>query len=284
MNVKKVALSDIRIDGGTQGRVVIDQNMVYDYLACMKDGDEFPRMFAVYDGTTYWLVDGFHRYHAYKLLNLREIEIDYKPGTLQEAQVMSFGVNGKHGKPRTNDDKRKVVESALQHPLTKHKSDYEIAKICCVSRSFVGSIKNPETKKKQSDSKSKHTVKKAKEIEGADSHDNEKRSQTTLSEPTDAPNPLAEPNPHDGDAPSREEIEAAEDALRADQEMMYEILESDDKLKVAMEENARLNLRVAQLEARLRGLMNERNEAVKLVKTLQKQLDKLKEQNTWQHR
>ena len=28
----------------------------------MKEGDEFPRMFAVYDGSTYWLVDGFHRY------------------------------------------------------------------------------------------------------------------------------------------------------------------------------------------------------------------------------
>ena len=85
-----------------------------------------------------------------------------------------------------------------------------------------------------------------------------------------------DPNPNDGDAPSREEIEAAEEAHKADQKMMYEILEADDKLKVAMEENKRLNLRVAQLEARLRGLMNERNEAVKMVKSLQKQIDKSK--------
>lgn len=268
--MKKVALSDIRIDGGTQGRVVIDQNMVYDYLACMKDGDEFPRMFAVYDGTTYWLVDGFHRYHAYKLLNLREIEIDYKPGTLQEAQVMSFGVNGKHGKPRTNDDKRKVVEAALEHPLTSNKTDAEIARICSVSKPFVAAVRSPEVKAKQKASVEKHYKGKVeKEV-----------SSNSITPPAVEPLPESD----DCDVPSQEELEAAEEAMKADQKMMYEILESDDKLKVAMEENGRLNLRVAQLEARLRGLMNERNEAVKMVKTLQKQLDKLKEQNTWQHR
>ena len=78
--MKKVKLDAIRIDGGTQGRVVIDQPTVYSYLEHMKEGDEFPRMFAVYDGTTYWLVDGFHRYHAYKLLGIKDIEIDYKAG------------------------------------------------------------------------------------------------------------------------------------------------------------------------------------------------------------
>lgn len=272
--MKRVKLDSIRIDGGTQGRAVIDQPTVYNYLEHIKDGDEFPRMFAVFDGSTYWLVDGFHRYHAYKLMGIKEIDIDYKPGTLQEAQVLSFGVNGTHGKPRTNEDKRRVVEAALEHPLTAGKSDYEIAKICCVSRSFVGSIKNPDTKKKQAQSKAKHTVKKAKEIEETAPAADEKRSQTTLSEPAKATEPPVDPNA--GEAPSREEIEAAEEALKADQEMMYKLLESDEPLKLAMDENKRLTLRVAQLEARLRGLMNEKNEAVKMVKALQKQIDKSK--------
>ena len=59
--MKKIMLDSLRIDGGTQGRLVIDQPTVYNYLEHMKAGDEFPRMFAVYDGTTYWLVDGFHQ-------------------------------------------------------------------------------------------------------------------------------------------------------------------------------------------------------------------------------
>ena len=263
--MKKVKIDDIRIDGGTQGRAVIDQTTVYSYLEHMKDGDEFPKMFAFYDGATYWLVDGFHRYHAYKLMGIKEIEIAYKPGTLEEAQIYSFGVNATHGKPRTTEDKRKVVLEALEHPLLQGKSDREIAKICHVSHPFVASVRNPEVKIRQD----KNRAKSAKKVVESDS--TPEKVESTPSAPK-----VEVPNPNDGDAPSREEIEAAEEALRADQEMMYKMLESDDALKVAVEENKRLNLRVAQLETRLRGLMNERNEAVKMVKQLQKQLDKSK--------
>lgn len=261
--MKKIKLDSIRIDGDTQSRMVVDQPTVYNYLENMKEGDEFPRMFVVYDGSTYWLVDGFHRYHAYKLLGIKEVEVDYKPGTLEEAQVLSYGVNSKHGKPRTADDKRKSVEGALKNPLTKHKSNYEIAKICGVSQPFVASVRDPEVKKKQQEHREKNIKKHAEKVEQNTRNTNQISSTEV-------------PNPNDGDEPSREEIEAAEEALKADQDMMYKILDSDDALKVAMDENKRLNLRVAQLEARLRGLMNERNEAIKMVKQLQKQIDKSK--------
>lgn len=270
--MKKIKLDDLRIDGGTQGRSVIDQSTVYNYLEHMKEGDEFPRMFAVFDGSTYWLVDGFHRYHAYKLLGIKEINIDYKPGTLQEAQVLSFGVNGTHGKPRTNEDKRKVVEEALVHVLTSHKSNYEIAKICCVSQPFVAAVRDPKTKEKQGKQRTKH----AEKIVEKAAEEKETTNPISSEKATPPANIRENPNPNDGDAPSREEIEAAEEALKADQDMMYKLLESDEPLKVAVEENKRLTLRVAQLEARLRGLMNERNEAVKMVKALQKQIDKSK--------
>ena len=267
--MKKVKLDAIRIDGGTQGRVVIDQPTVYSYLEHMKEGDEFPRMFAVYDGTTYWLVDGFHRYHAYKLLGIKDIEIDYKPGTLQEAQVMSFGVNGKHGKPRTNEDKRKVVEEALVHPLTMHKTDAEIARICSVSRSFVGSVRNPETKKKQKENVEKHYKKKVKEQESC--------SSTTSEPPKEVQkDSLPDIDPNAGATPDEDEIRASELAQQADIETMYKLLESDDALKTAHEEIKRLNHLNSQLEIRINGLMAEKNEAIKLVKKLQKENDKLK--------
>lgn len=266
--MKKIKLDDLRIDGGTQGRSVIDQATVYSYLEHMKEGDEFPKMFAFYDGATYWLVDGFHRYHAYKLLGIKEIEIAYKPGTLEEAQVYSFGVNGTHGKPRTIEDKRKVVLAAFEHSYTKDSSDREIAKICHVSHTFVASVRNPDVKERQSKNRDKSMTKKVVE---SDSTLGQEPAKPAAPEPK-----IEEPNPHDGDAPSREEIEAAEEAMKADQDMMYKLLESDDALKVAVEENKRLNLRVAQLEARLRGLMNEKNEYAKIAKTLQKQIDKSK--------
>lgn len=263
--MKKVKIDDIRIDGGTQGRAVIDQTTVYNYVEHMKEGDEFPKMFAFYDGATYWLVDGFHRYHAYKLLGIKEIEIAYKPGTLEEAQVYSFGVNATHGKPRTNEDKRKVVEAALEHPLTKGKSNYEIAKICAVSQSFVAAVRDPEIKKKQKEKIEKHFEKKVKEKEADTS--------LTSSEKT---TPQPEPNPNDGDAPDEAELLANQQKHEADLEMLGNFLDADDKMAHLYEENKRLNHLVVMKELRIKELMNEKSAAVKMVKDLQKQVDKLK--------
>ena len=150
----------------------------------------------------------------------------------------------------------------MAHKLTKDKADYEIANICAVSRSFVGSIRNPETKKKQAESKKKHIVEKAKQIveEAATS------SQTTLSESITLI----------GEGPDEAELKANELALQADQDAMYKLLESDDALATAHAEITRLNHLNAQLDVRIHGLMNERNEAVKLCKKLQKENDKLK--------
>jgi hypothetical protein len=264
--MKKVSLNDIRIDGGTQGRILIDQPTVYSYIESMKNGDIFPPMLTMFDGTTHWLVDGFHRYHAYKILGMKDVSIDYKAGTQEEAQVMSFGVNGKHGKPRTNEDKRKVVEAALEHPLTKDKSSYEIAKICDVSQPFVAGIRDPEKKKKQEESKQRHVVKKAEQIAGADHDEAKNTNQISISDP----------DPRVGMTPDEDELKANDLAFQADTETLYKLLESNDALKTAHEEIKRLNLLNAQLSVRINGLMGERNEAVKMVKELQKELDKRK--------
>lgn len=114
--MRKVKLNDIRIDGGTQGRVVIDQQHVYHMVEMMKEGYEFDPIDTNFDGATYWLVDGFHRYHAYKLIGIKEIDIKYVPGTQAEAVIRSYGVNARHGLPRSFEDKKKVVEEALANP------------------------------------------------------------------------------------------------------------------------------------------------------------------------
>lgn len=269
--MKKVNLEDIRIDGGTQGRSVIDQPTVYSYLESMKEGDEFPPIETVFDGTTHWLVDGFHRYHAYKLMGVKTVDVRYKPGTLEEAQVASFGVNGTHGKPRTNEDKRKVVQAAIEHVLTKDMSDNEIAKICHVSHPFVAALRNPEAKVRQDKNRAKSMAKKL----GVESDSMPKVESDSTFKPVESD---STPNPHDGEAPDESEIRAAELAHQADIEAMHKLLESDDALATAHEEIKRLNQLNAQLEMRFKGLMAEKAEAVKMVKQLQKQLDKIKAQ------
>lgn len=266
--MRTVKLNDIRIDGGTQGRVVIDQQHVYHMVEMMKEGYEFDPIDTNFDGATYWLVDGFHRYHAYKLMGIKEVMIKYVPGTQEEAVIRSYGVNAKHGLPRSFEDKKKVVLDALANPLLKDKSNYEIAKICVVSQPFVAGIKDPEKKKKQKEATKRHMEKKVNEAIEEKSVTNQISSEKT----THAENP----NLDTGAAPDEDELRATELAMQADQEAMYKLLESDEPLKVAHEEIKRLNHLNGQLEVRLHGLMNERNEAVKMVKKLQKELDKLK--------
>lgn len=252
--MKKIKLNDIRIDGDTQGRVVADQHTIYAYRDAMNEGEEFPPLETVFDGTTHWLVDGFQRYQAYKLMGIKEVEVKYTPGTLEEAQVLSFGMNNAHGKPRTNADKQKIVEAALVHPLTKNKTVYELSKICKMSQPFIASIKNPSTKKQQQENKIKHLKK--------------------LEEQVEPTNSLV--NPMVGAAPDEAELKATELAQQADMDTMYKLLESDDALATAHEEIKRLNFLNSQLEVRMNGLMAEKNEAIKMVKKLQKELDKLK--------
>ena len=264
--MKKVKLDAIRIDGGTQCRLVIDQPTVYAYLEAMKEGDEFPMLETVFDGSTHWLTDGFHRYHAYKLLGIKEIEIKYKPGTLQDAQIEALKANSKHGKPLTNEDKRNKVEMALKIEGFAEKSNYEIAKLCQVSQPLVASVRDPAKKEKQAANKAKHTIKKAEEISGTNQISSEN---TTVGENTDK-------IPADGQNPDEAEIQASERAMQADLDAMYKLLESDEPLKVAHEEIKRLNYLTSQQEIRIHGLMNERNECVKMLKKVQRELDAIR--------
>lgn len=267
--MRKVKLNDIRIDGGTQGRVVIDQQHVYHMVEMMKEGYEFDPIDTNFDGATYWLVDGFHRYHAYKLIGIKEVDIKYTPGTQAEAVIRSYGVNARHGLPRSFEDKKKIVLEALANPDLQGKSNYEIAKICLVSQPFVAGVKDPEKKKKQKEAKEKSIKKKAEEL-------NAQEPVTTNPISSEKTTHRETPDLNTGAAPDEDELKANELAMQADMDAMYKLLESDDALATAHEEIKRLNHLNGQLEVRLHGLMNERNEAVKMVKKLQKELDKIK--------
>jgi len=261
--MKKIKIDAIRIDGGTQCRLVIDQPTVYSYLESMKEGDEFPLMETVFDGSTYWLTDGFHRYHAFKLLGIKEIEVKYKPGTLQDAQIEALKANSKHGKPLTNEDKRNKVEMALKIEGFDKKSNYEIAKICQVSQPFVAAIRDPAVKQKQKENDERRNVKKAKAIE-------ENTNGISTGKPLD------EPDPYAGQAPDDDEIKASELGIQAYMEEIEAVIQADDKLAEASEVIKKQAHRISQLELRMHGLMNEKNEAIKMVKKLQKENDKLK--------
>jgi uncharacterized ParB-like nuclease family protein len=56
-----------------------------DFSQDMKAGVEFPPLLVVFDGTDYWLVDGFHRLEAARSILREEIDCEIRKGTLNKA-------------------------------------------------------------------------------------------------------------------------------------------------------------------------------------------------------
>ena len=257
---RTVKLQDIKLDGGTQFREAIDQNKVKEYAENMDEGDVFPPLQCTFDGSNYWLWDGFHRYFAWQSLGAKTVEVVYTPGTQEDAQDLALGANGEHGLPPTKATKENKVRAALGMERHANKSNRELGKMCKVSHTFVAAVRNAEIKATQAINRASSAAKKALE------------SDSTPVVPA-APKVESDSTPSVQDyGPSDEELKANEMALQADMEMLNKMLESDDALKVAVEENKRLNLLVAQKEMRIAALMNEKNAAVKHAQSLEKHL------------
>jgi len=137
----KINLEKIRIDGDTQSRESLREVTVQEYTEKLLDGEAFTAIRIVYDGKDWWLADGFHRYFAHKRAKINTIEADIINGTKRDAWLYSLKANGKHGLPRSNEDKRRSVMRALNDIELCDKSNIELAKICDVSDMTIGRIR-----------------------------------------------------------------------------------------------------------------------------------------------
>ncbi len=133
----KIKLKKISIDGGTQPREDINEEIVSEYAEAMKEGDTFPPIVVFNDGVKYWLADGFHRYHASNKIGYLDIQAEVNQGTKRDAVLYSVSANSKHGLRRTNADKRKAVLTLLNDEEWSAWSDREIARQCQVSPKTV---------------------------------------------------------------------------------------------------------------------------------------------------
>jgi DNA-binding transcriptional regulator YhcF (GntR family) len=136
-------LSVIRLDGGTQAREELDQQVVARYAEHMQEGDKFPPIVVFHDGSNHWLADGFHRYFATKTIGGLEIECEVRPGTVRDAELYSYGANGnKRGLGWSSADIRKILTKMLMDEEWKKWSDTQIAKHVGVSKMTVGRVRH----------------------------------------------------------------------------------------------------------------------------------------------
>ena len=146
--MKELNLSDIRIDGGTQARVKLNQDKVKLYAEQLREGDTFPASIVYHDGSSYWLADGFHRYFAYKNNATKTMPCEVRNGTLDEAVLFSWTANSGRGLDMTPEDNRNILIQMLNHPVAGKWSLSQIAKWVGVSKSTVSRVKNAITEDK----------------------------------------------------------------------------------------------------------------------------------------
>ncbi|PZP97177.1 MAG: hypothetical protein DI587_18535 [Variovorax paradoxus] len=131
----------IRIDGGTQARVELNQSVVDEYADGFLTGAQFPPVIVYFDGTDRWLADGFHRYFGAKKAGLTQIYENVVPGTRRDAILHSVKANATHGLKRSNADKRKAVETMLADEEWRSWSDRKIAEACGVGHQLVAQVR-----------------------------------------------------------------------------------------------------------------------------------------------
>jgi len=141
MKTKTIKLNEIVIDAGTQQRVTINNDVVAEYAEAMRCGTKFPAITVFFNGSSYYLVDGYHRYNATKDAGIDDILADVIDGTKREAVLYSLGVNNSHGIRLTNSDKRKAVLTMLEDDEWCHWTDTQISKHCKVTQQFVSKIR-----------------------------------------------------------------------------------------------------------------------------------------------
>ncbi len=76
-----------------------------------------PPIVVFFDGTTHWLADGYHRWHAHNAIDLTEIEADVRQGDKIAALRYSLAANAQHGKRREPGDLRKAYRIAVRNGL-----------------------------------------------------------------------------------------------------------------------------------------------------------------------
>ncbi|MDQ8202104.1 ParB/RepB/Spo0J family partition protein [Pelagicoccus sp. SDUM812003] len=139
MSLQRINLDEIDIYAGTQTRVETNDEAIAGYAENMKQGAEFPPISLYYDGSKYFLADGFHRFLAAKRLEEKDILAEVHEGSRTDALIAALGANATNGLYRTNADKRHAAEIALEE--WSDRSNAYLADICKVSIELVRRVR-----------------------------------------------------------------------------------------------------------------------------------------------
>lgn len=283
-----IPLANLRIDGGTQPRVATNESAVADYAETIRMAGNLPPVTVYFDGADFWLADGFHRYHAHRAAGAMEIEAEVREGTRRDAVLYSVGANASHGLRRTNEDKRRAVQTLLNDAEWSKWSDREIARQCAVHHETVSSARNSYLAK--SPDAQPASVRKV-ERNGTTYDQNTANIGKTNNNPKSATDsapetgmvagpaanvpPADEPEPENF-GPSAQEIADSEKAEADQLAYIKHLLDTeDDPLAKALADVKKYRAEIEVLKWSRDGHQNKANELMRMVKSLQAKIKKL---------
>ena len=123
--VKKKKELQVRLNG-------VNNDTVEQYEAELAAGAQFPPLvcFRVENGDLL-LVDGYHRYEAYKRLGVEEAEAEVLEGSYEDAlDYTRFEANRTNGQRLSRADLWALVEAVVVDPRYFEQSDHQLAKLC----------------------------------------------------------------------------------------------------------------------------------------------------------
>lgn len=135
MEDQDINLDKIDIYGGTQTRVATNDDAISSYADEMQAGAVFPPIIVYFDGSKYWLADGFHRFLAAQRNDNATISANVHEGSRTDALKHALGANATNGIYRSNADKRNAAEIALEE--WPELSNGVISELCRISTDLV---------------------------------------------------------------------------------------------------------------------------------------------------
>ncbi len=109
---KTLAIDLLRTDGETQCRVEVCGETVDNYAELLETRPRwpFPELDIFYDGSDYWVADGFHRLLASHRVGRSSVPCLLHRGTAADARIFGMTANDQHGLRMSRADKRACVE------------------------------------------------------------------------------------------------------------------------------------------------------------------------------
>ena len=135
-------LSDIAIDWSINARAAMRREVALDYARALEAGAAFPPVTVFFDGSVYWLADGFHRYVAYKIAGVADVPVEIRLGTPRAAALYGAAANRLHGLRPTRSDRRKAIIRMLEDPEWALWSNRQIASLCGAEAAMVAELRH----------------------------------------------------------------------------------------------------------------------------------------------